>query len=98
MKNKSRLDGKRILITGVAGTVGMALVETLKDSNAKSIAGLDNNEASLFEAEQSTNVEFSPILCDIRDRPSLEKSCRNTDIIFHLAALKHVPLCEKNPL
>ena len=98
MRKNCRLTGKKVLVTGVAGTVGKALVEKLGDQNPSLILGLDNDEEGLFEAGLQANVEFAPVLCDVRDKASLQKTCRNIDIIFHLAALKHVPLSEAHPL
>jgi len=85
-------------VTGVAGSVGKALVDVLGEVKPNLIFGLDNDEEGLFEALRQTKVEFSPVLCDVRDKASLEKNFRQVDVIFHLAALKHVPLCESHPL
>jgi len=98
MRENCRLTGKKVLVTGAAGSVGKALLEKLGDRNPSLILGLDNDEEGLFEAALQTSVEFSPVLCDVRDKASLEKTCRDVDIIFHLAALKHVPLSEAHPL
>ena len=89
---------KKILITGVAGTIGSALAEKLIEFNPKNLYGLDNNESRLFDLSQQLSDGFTPILGDVRDPEKLIDSFKGIDIVFHAAALKHVPLCEKYPL
>ncbi len=98
MIDREPFDGKSALITGIAGTVGRALARELGKTGLHKIIGLDNNESSLFFAEQENSTEFIPVLGDVRDKETLIRACRDVDILFHLAALKHVPLCETNPL
>jgi len=98
MSDAKKLQGKRILVTGVAGTVGKALVKQLSTMGVGSLVGMDNSEVGLFSATQDTNVEFMPILGDIRDKDTLLRIFKGIDLVFHLAALKHVPLCERDPL
>lgn len=96
---KNGWKGKRILITGVCGTVGKELFNLLKDSDAAEIVGIDNNESELFFLEQAfiddDNINF--FLCDIRDQESLETRMRGMDVVLHSAAFKHVGLCEHSP-
>ncbi len=96
------IKNKRILITGVCGTIGSALVRLLlndKSYNPTEVIGLDNNESGLFFLEQEflkySNVSFS--LADIRDQDKLSYKMSGIDIVFHAAALKHVILCERSP-
>jgi FlaA1/EpsC-like NDP-sugar epimerase len=90
---------KRILITGVCGTVGRELLDQLLDFHPREIIGLDNNETELFfldeEHRQAENVHV--YLGDVRDRDILHSMMRGVDIVLHAAALKHVILCEKAP-
>jgi FlaA1/EpsC-like NDP-sugar epimerase len=90
---------KRVLITGVCGTVGRELFRQLRDRNPAEIIGLDNDESELFFLSEKfrdhANVNFH--LCDVRDEQSLTVRARGADIILHTAALKHVMLCEKSP-
>lgn len=91
---------KRVLITGVCGTVGSELIRQLfEDYHALEVVGIDNNESELFFIEQKyssyDNVEFS--VADIRDRDMLTRMMGGVDIVFHTAALKHVGLCERSP-
>ncbi len=96
------LKGKRILITGACGTVGMQLVRALleeKDNAPESVVGIDNNESELFFLDQHflQNRRAHFYVTDIRDRESLGQRMRDIDIVFHTAALKHVVLCERSP-
>lgn len=91
--------GKRVLVTGIAGTVGQEILNQLLKLDVAEIVGIDNNESELFFIEQSMqgveNVRF--ILCDISDCLTLQRVMSGCDIVLHTAALKHVPLCEKAP-
>lgn len=97
---KSFLKQKRILITGVCGTVGSELARQLvEEYSPVEIVGIDNNESELFFQEQKyishDNVRFA--LADIRDCEKLTRMMAGIDIVFHTAALKHVVLCERSP-
>lgn len=92
---------QKILITGVCGTVGSELLRQIAlNGEPLRILGIDNNESNLFDLQQEfkdhNNIDFS--IADVRD----SKTCRDisvgVDIIFHVAALKHVNLCESSPL
>ena len=92
--------GKRVLITGVCGTVGQEiLVQTLAEDPAE-VVGIDNNESELFFLEQECGREHPPLslmLGDVRDGPTLHRVMEGVDIAIHSAALKHVDLCEHSP-
>ena len=90
---------KRILITGICGTVGSELIKQLLSNNPKEIIGLDNNETELFFLDQKylENKNVHIYLGDVRDRDKLTDMMRGVDIVLHAAALKHVILCEKAP-
>lgn len=91
--------GKRILITGVCGTVGSELLTQIVHRDPAHITGLDNNESELFFMMEAyrcdPRVQFS--LGDMRDRDKLTDAMRGVDIVIHSAALKHVILCEQSP-
>lgn len=90
---------KRVLITGVAGTIGHELLRQLVQCEPNEIIGIDNNESELFFVQQ----EFAryPVvrlyLTDIRDAGQLARRMEGIDIVLHTAALKHVYLCEQAP-
>lgn len=90
--------GKTILVTGGVGSIGSFLVRELMKFGPSSIRVLDNNETGLFDIEQALQSDKIRLLVgDIRDRERLTVAMEGVDIVFHAAALKHVPLCEFNP-
>ena len=90
---------KRVMITGVSGTVGRELLTQLENKGVAEIIGIDNNENEIFFLEQShagkKNCKF--YLTDIRDREVLGHHMRGCEVVLHAAALKHVGLCEHSP-
>ena len=91
-------NGRRILVTGAAGSIGVSLARRLLSFQPDSVFGLDNNESGLYLTASELGDGFVPLLGDVRDRDKLESVLRGIDIVFHAAALKHVPLCEYHPL
>jgi FlaA1/EpsC-like NDP-sugar epimerase len=91
--------GKRVLITGICGTVGKKIFEQLLDRNPAEIVGIDNNESELFFLEEQCRVHdhVNLHLCDVRDQANLKQRVEGIDVVLHTAALKHVMLCEKSP-
>ena len=92
---------KTILITGVAGTIGRALLNKLANKyNCKKIIGIDNNESELFFVDQdfTSNDSVFLYLADIQSQADCTHFTKGIDIVFHCAALKHVILCEKSPM
>jgi UDP-N-acetylglucosamine 4,6-dehydratase/5-epimerase len=89
---------KTILVTGGAGSIGSEVVRSLIPLKPKAIRVFDNNESGLFELEQELEcVKLRSFIGDIRDKERVARAMENVDIVFHGAALKHVPLCEFNP-
>ena len=91
-------EGKKFLITGGTGSLGIALTKRLLDLGAETIRILSRNESKQLVMESeiaSDNVRF--LIGDVRDLPRLEKALQGVDIVFHAAALKHVPVVEYNP-
>jgi UDP-N-acetylglucosamine 4,6-dehydratase/5-epimerase len=90
---------KTILITGGTGSWGYELVAQLLTKNPKEIRIFSRNESSQVAMQRKFNDErLKFFIGDIRDKESLIEACKNVNIIFHLAALKHVPVCEAQPL
>ena len=95
---KHLFNGKNILITGGAGSLGHVLVKKLLEFEPKAIRIFDIGENALFEMQNEfpqQNLRF--LVGDIRDRQRLDMAMKDIDIVFHLAALKHVMSCEYNP-
>jgi len=95
---KSFYRDKSIIVTGGVGSIGSAIVRKLLQFDVKNIRVLDNNETGLFDLEQELNTpKLRTLIGDVRDKERLERAFEGIDIVFHAAALKHVPLCEYNP-
>jgi len=92
-------EGKRVLITGVCGTVGRELLRQVVDRGSCEVIGLDNNETELFflDEEYCSASHVHLYLGDLRDGDKLMRKMQGVDIVLHAAALKHVILCEKTP-
>ena len=91
-------EGKKFLITGGTGSLGIALTKRLLDLGAETIRILSRNESKQLVMESeiaSDRVRY--LIGDVRDLPRLEKALQGVDIVFHAAALKHVPVVEYNP-
>ena len=92
------LDDKKILITGGTGSLGVALTKKLLETNAKIIRIYSRNESKQVEMqEQLDDPRLRFLIGDIRDLERLTKAMEDIDIVFHAAALKHVPIVEYNP-
>ncbi|MDD1653166.1 MAG: polysaccharide biosynthesis protein [Methanomicrobiales archaeon] len=90
--------GKKILVTGGVGSIGRELVRKLLAFQPAIIRVFDNNETGLFDLDHELDSRrIRVLLGDIRDRDRLMMAFEDIDIVFHTAALKHVPLCEFNP-
>ncbi len=91
--------GRRVLITGVCGTVGQEVLRQVLEAGADHVVGIDNHESGLFFLRQSYDTA-APVdlrLADIRDRESLTSAMQDVEIVLHTAAYKHVDLCERSP-
>lgn len=101
---KAELDGKTVLVTGAAGSIGSELCRQLTKLGARKIIMYDNAETPLhylrLEFEDHFKwVEFIPVIGDVRSSERLDFVFRyfRPDMVFHAAAYKHVPLMEENP-
>ncbi|MFA5743028.1 MAG: SDR family NAD(P)-dependent oxidoreductase [Candidatus Paceibacterota bacterium] len=89
---------KTVLVTGGAGSIGSEIVRRVLNCSPRAVRIFDNNETGLFNLDQELLSEKTRCLVgDVRDRKRLKKSTEGADVVFHAAALKHVPLCEFNP-
>jgi UDP-N-acetylglucosamine 4,6-dehydratase len=95
----SILDGKSVLVTGGTGSFGRAFVERALASRAKKIIVFSRDEQKHYELERKmTDRRLRFFVGDIRDRERLNTALRDVDVVVHAAAMKHVPICEYNPI
>ncbi|MGW7528391.1 SDR family NAD(P)-dependent oxidoreductase [Streptomyces sp. NPDC054783] len=94
----SSVRGKKILVTGGAGTIGSNLVDLLAEGGAREIVVLDNlvrgRRANLAQALPSGVVEI--VEGDVRDAATVRKVTEGADLVFHLAAIR-ITQCAEEP-
>jgi len=87
-----------ILITGGTGSWGNELVAQLLDKDPKQIIIYSRGEfAQVTMQRKFNNDKLKFVIGDVRDLEALTDACGGVDIVFHLAALKHIPVCEDYP-
>ena len=92
------LKNKKILITGGTGSLGRALTKRLLAEKVDVVRIFSRNENKQVTMQSEFNDERLRFLIgDVRDLPRLERALEGIDIVFHAAALKHVPIIEYNP-
>jgi len=93
------INSKNILITGGTGSWGYELTKQLLAQNPAKIVIYSRNESTQVAMKRELD-DKRLIFCigDIRDKAALLLACKGIDIVFHLAALKHVSICEEQPL
>ncbi len=91
-------EGKKILITGGTGSLGQALARRLLETNVEAVRILSRNENKQVKMEEEfADDRLRFFIGDVRDLPRLIRAFEDVDIVFHAAALKHVPVIEYNP-
>ncbi|MGD9702361.1 MAG: polysaccharide biosynthesis protein [Acidimicrobiia bacterium] len=98
------LAGKRVLVTGAGGSIGSELCRQLNRFRPAELMMLDRDESSLHQVQLSIYGRAlldtpETILADIRDAETLHELFvdRRPQVVFHAAALKHLPLLEQYP-
>jgi FlaA1/EpsC-like NDP-sugar epimerase len=103
---KQELQGKTILVTGAAGSIGSELVRQILPFQPALLVMVDIAESPLYELEleikdnpETAHQRFETVIGDIRnvDRMRNVFTTFRPEIIFHAAAYKHVPVMELNP-
>ena len=91
-------EGKKILITGGTGSLGKALTKRLLKLDVDTIRIFSRNENKQVTMESEISDDrLRFFIGDVRDYSRLTRALENIDIVFHTAALKHVPVVEYNP-
>jgi FlaA1/EpsC-like NDP-sugar epimerase len=96
--------GRRVLVTGAGGTIGGELARQVAALGPAELILLDHAEAALYEAELDLSERHPAlprraVLADIRDAPRIRALLHRLrpELVFHAAALKHVPMVERDP-
>ena len=98
------LQGKRVLITGAAGSIGSEIVNQVLTYKPAMVILCDQAESPLHEMQLEVEEKFPGVptkifIADIRNYQRMHKlfsDCR-PEVVFHAAAYKHVPMMEENP-
>jgi nucleoside-diphosphate-sugar epimerase/sugar phosphate isomerase/epimerase len=96
---QERFGGRRVLLTGGAGSIGRALTTFLLGFRPEEVTVLDAHEAALTADRRTRGPGVRHVLCDVRDpgRVTRELAAARPDVVFHLAAYKHVDWAELFP-
>jgi FlaA1/EpsC-like NDP-sugar epimerase len=96
--------GRRVLVTGAGGSIGSELTRQVAALGPSCLVVLDSCEFNLYSidlelAESFPNLPRSTHLCDVRDPARVNElfAQHRPELVFHAAALKHVPMVELNP-
>jgi FlaA1/EpsC-like NDP-sugar epimerase len=97
------LHGKRVLVTGAGGSIGLELCRQIARWNPASLVLLGHGENSIFEALLELKQDYpilslEPVIADVRDMPRLQAvfEQHKPEVVFHAAAHKHVPMMQIN--
>ncbi len=94
--------GRRVLVTGAGGSIGSEIVRQVSAFDPAAVIALDNDETHLHETILRVGNQdgaIHPVLCDIRDAEKVVRVMveQCPEVVFHAAALKHVPVLEHFP-
>ena len=98
------IKGKRVLVTGAAGSIGSELCEQLAQFSPRDLILVEQDEIELYTLRENLRMRYPElkvvaIVGDIRDGSKMRNvfSRWRPDVVFHAAAYKHVPMMEENP-
>lgn len=98
------IEGSRVLVTGAGGSIGSELVRQIAARLPAELVLLDQGEFNLYQIDHELESQLPAIprraiLCDVRNRQRVMDIFARfrPELVFHAAALKHVPLVELNP-
>ncbi|MEU5852291.1 polysaccharide biosynthesis protein [Saccharopolyspora shandongensis] len=98
------LSGKRVLVTGAGGSIGSELCQQIHQFRPAELFMVDRDESALHAVQLSLSGRalldsHDVILADIRDRDAIRRifDKYRPDVVFHVAALKHLPMLERYP-
>ena len=90
--------GKKVLLVGGTGSIGTAIMKRLLTYDVSTVRIFSRDEHKQFDmSNQYRDERLRFLLGDVRDYERVLRAAEGIDIIFNLAALKHVPACEYDP-
>jgi FlaA1/EpsC-like NDP-sugar epimerase len=99
------IQSRRVLVTGAGGTIGAELARQTGALFPSRLVLVDNSEFALYGIEMELRERFPaltmvPLLRDVRERAEVDEvmGAEKPEIVFHAAALKHLPMVEANPI
>jgi len=102
---RALIAGQRVLVTGAGGTIGSELSRQIAAFGPARLALFDNSEFALYSIEREIlerypDVPRAALIGDVRDNRRVDAvlAAERPELVFHAAALKHVPMVEANPL
>ncbi len=104
---REQIKGKRVMVTGAAGSIGSELVRQLCQLEVSQLIMLDQAETPLFDLEMELREKFPALLPDfefvianVGNKMLMQRvfEAFNPEVIYHAAAYKHVPIMESNPI
>lgn len=100
----SQIKGKKILITGAAGSIGSEIVSQIINFSPETILLIDQAETPLYDLvtgiiKNVKHIKIIPYVADVKDLQMMDFIFNEykPDVVYHAAAYKHVPLMESNP-
>ena len=106
---KQNITHKSVMVTGAGGSIGSELCRQILRLKPSRLILVEHSEFAIYQINEELetikerfalgDIAIHPMLCSVRDMPSLERVFvqHSPETIFHAAAYKHVPLVEKNP-
>src|SRR6185295_3427699 len=98
------LTDRVVLLTGAGGSIGSEITRQVLRFNPRQVILLGRGENSIFALEQELrrkypDIAYHTVIADVRDRARMEYVFHTyqPQVVFHVAAHKHVPLMEENP-
>lgn len=102
---RNMLERRTVLVTGAGGSIGAQLCREIASCRPARLVLLELSEYMLYDIEQelrekAPDLEIIARLCDVREREAVDRifAIERPEYVFHAAALKHVPMVERQPI
>ena len=92
-------DERVVLVTGGTGSIGSAIVDALLEAGPRAVRVVSRDDTKQFELTQRHRdaASLRMLIGDVRSRERMTRAMAGVDLVFHAAAMKHVPASEFNP-